>query len=90
MRLLRMIVVMTVLLVAGVGNSQASGDNQCAYLKAQIIANLVTARNLKIAARRNYIELIPTWEKLKNSQFPSERCLLKAPDEGWPFFLVVT
>ena len=64
MRLLRMMVVMTVLLVAGVDNSQASGDNQCAYLKAQIIANLVTARNLKIAARRKYIKLTDM-EKIK-------------------------
>jgi hypothetical protein len=42
MRLLRMMVAMTVLLVASVGTSQASGGNQCAYLKAQIQAKLTT------------------------------------------------
>ena len=69
MRLLRMMVVMTVLLVAGVRNSQASGDNQCAYLKAQIIENLVTARNLKIATKRisECYGLTPTGKKTKNN-----------------------
>lgn len=67
MRLLRMMIVMTVLLVASVGTSQASGDNQCAYRKAQIIANPVTARNLKIAAKRSYTcGITHTWKKQKN------------------------
>jgi hypothetical protein len=42
MRLLRMMVTMTVLLVASVGTSQASRDNRCAFLKAQIKAELTT------------------------------------------------